>query len=120
MKITRFEVVRIRPQVSPDEAVGFEDPWKVIPCNDTGNGCQATFSDPEFAGSKRMATYYVRAIQEPSKKINADNLRCTYDDAGNCVGLICAMATSSRRAMMSAWARLKSVLGRRLFRAHKE
>ena len=73
--------------MSPDEAVEklIEDPWKVIPCNDTGNGCQATFSDPEFAGSKRMATYYVRAIQEPSKKINADNLRCTYDDAGNCV-----------------------------------
>ncbi len=87
MKITRFEVVRIRPQVSPDEAVEklIEDPWKVIPCNDTGNGCQATFSDPEFAGSNRMATYYVRAIQEPSKKINADNLRCTYDDEGNCV-----------------------------------
>lgn len=31
-----------------------------------------------------MATYYVRAIQEPSMKINADNLRCTYDEEGNC------------------------------------
>ena len=87
MKITRFEVVRIRPRIEQGEAVEklIEDPWKVIPCNDKGNGCQATFSDPEFAASNRMATYYVRAIQEPSKKINADNLRCTYDDDGNCV-----------------------------------
>ncbi len=87
MKITRFEVVRIRPQITEGEDVDnlIEDPWKVIPCNDSGNGCQATFSDPEFAASDRMATYYVRAIQEPSEKINADNLRCTYDDEGNCL-----------------------------------
>ncbi|MCH1568434.1 MAG: DUF3604 domain-containing protein, partial [Alphaproteobacteria bacterium] len=87
MKITRFEVVRIRPQITEGENVDklIEDPWKVIACNDNGNGCRATFSDPEFADSKRMATYYVRAIQEPSKKINADNLRCTYDDDGNCI-----------------------------------
>ena len=87
MKITRFEVVRIRPQVTEGESVEklIDDPWKVIACNDNGNGCQASFSDPEFAGSNRMATYYVRAIQEPSQKINADNLRCTYDDEGNCI-----------------------------------
>ena len=87
MKITRFEVVRIRPQVEQGENVDklIEDPWKVIPCEDKGNGCSASFTDPEFAGSKRMATYYVRAIQEPSQKINADNLRCNYDDEGNCI-----------------------------------
>ena len=45
------------------------------------------FTDPEFAGSKRPATYYVRAIQEPSQKINGDNLRCEYDEHGNCVKL---------------------------------
>jgi hypothetical protein len=87
LKITRFEVVRIRPQTEKGENVDklIEDPWKVIPCDDKGNGCSASFSDPEFADSKRMATYYVRAIQEPTEKINADNLRCTYDDAGNCI-----------------------------------
>lgn len=89
MKITRIEVVRIRPQNTPDEDVGdlIEDKWKVHQCKDTGNGCSFTFSDPEFAKSDRMATYYVRAIQEPSQKINADNLRCTYDENGNCVKL---------------------------------
>ncbi len=89
LKITRIEVIRIRPQVSPDEDVAdlIDDKWKVHQCKDTGNGCQFTFTDPEFANSKRMATYYVRAIQEPTQKINADNLRCTYDDKGNCVKL---------------------------------
>ena len=89
MKITRIEVVRIRPQLSSDEPVGelVEDVWKVHQCKDTGNGCSFTFTDPEFADSNRMATYYVRAIQEPSNKINGDNLRCTYDDEGNCIKL---------------------------------
>ena len=87
LKISRIEVVRIRPQVSPDEDVGklIEDNWKVHQCKDRGNGCSFTFTDPEFARSGRMATYYVRAIQEPTEKINADNLRCDYDDKGNCI-----------------------------------
>ena len=89
MKITRIEVVRIRPQVSPDEDVGelIEDNWKTHQCKDVGNGCSFSFTDPEFADSRRPATYYVRAIQEPSQKINGDNLRCTYDEDGNCVKL---------------------------------
>ena len=89
LKISRIEVIRIRPQTSPDEDVGdlIEDTWKVHRCKDDGNGCSFSFTDPEFAGSNRMATYYVRAIQEPTQKINADNLRCTYDDEGNCVSL---------------------------------
>ena len=87
LKITRIEVVRIRPQVSPDEDVGdlIDENWKVHQCKDSGNGCSFEFTDPEYAKSNRMATYYVRAIQEPTKKINADNLRCDYDDEGNCI-----------------------------------
>lgn len=86
MKITRFEIVRIRPQITQGESVDnlIDDPWKTIACNDNGNGCSATFTDPEFAASGRMATYYARAIQEPTQKINADNLRCTYDEEGSC------------------------------------
>lgn len=89
MKITRIEVVRIRPQISPDENVGdlIDDPWKTHQCDTSKSGCSFTFSDDEFAASNRMATYYVRAIQEPSEKINGDNLRCTYDEKGNCVSL---------------------------------
>ena len=89
LKITRIEVIRIRPQTSADEDVAdlIEDKWKTHRCKDTGNGCSFTFTDPEFAKAKRMATYYVRAIQEPTQKINADNLRCTYDDKGNCLKL---------------------------------
>ena len=89
MKITRIEVVRIRPQISPDENVGdlIDDPWKTHQCDAGKSGCSFTFTDKEFATGKRMATYYVRAIQEPSEKINGDNLRCTYDEKGNCVAL---------------------------------
>jgi hypothetical protein len=89
LKITRIEVVRIRPQSFEGENVDdlIEDNWKVHQCKDDGTGCQFSFSDPEFANSARPATYYVRAIQEPTEKINADNLGCTYDDEGNCIKL---------------------------------
>lgn len=88
-KITRIEVIRIRPQNTPDEDVArlIDDPWKVHQCADTGGGCTFSFIDPEFADAQRMAAYYVRAIQEPTEMINGDNLRCTYDDKGNCVKL---------------------------------
>ena len=88
-KITRIEVIRIRPQVTPNEDVAglIDDPWKIYQCNDTGNGCSFSFTDSDFFAGGRMSTYYVRAIQEPTEKINGDNLRCTYDDNGNCVSL---------------------------------
>jgi hypothetical protein len=41
--ITRIEVVRIRPQLRPDEDVAtlVEDPWKVISCPRDPDGCLA-------------------------------------------------------------------------------
>jgi hypothetical protein len=45
------------------------------------------FEDPEFATASRDAVYYVRAMQAPTPAVNAANLRCEYDDAGNCVKL---------------------------------
>lgn len=27
----------------------------------------------------------MRAIEEPSLRVNGDNLRCEYDDQGNCI-----------------------------------
>jgi hypothetical protein len=84
--ITRIEVVRIRPQVEPNEPVSelIEDPWRILHCSPDTAGCTVTFHDPDFAGGGRDALYYVRAIEEPSEAVNARNLRCEYDEHGVC------------------------------------
>ena len=86
-KITRIEVVRVRPQISADENVAtlVQDPWLVHECDGNEAGCIFSFEDSEFSESGRNAVYYARAIEEKSLAINADNLRCEYDDKGNCV-----------------------------------
>lgn len=86
-RITRIEVVRIRPQVAPDEPLRdlIEDPWRSFPCADDGDGCVVEFEDPDFLLSGREVLYYVRAVQEPTKAINGDGLRCEWNDAGECV-----------------------------------
>ncbi len=83
-RIERIEVVRVRPQIRPDEPIAelIEDPWKVIPCSGDPAGCVASFSDPDFT---RDTTYYVRAIQEPTPAVNGATLRCTRDESGRCV-----------------------------------
>ena len=48
-------------------------------------GCTIEFEDEEYTSAARDTVYYVRAMQEPTQKINADALRCDYDAAGNCV-----------------------------------
>lgn len=85
--ITRIEVIRIRPQISADESVRhlIEDPWKVLPCNDSGDGCETTFVDEDFHGNGRKVLYYVRAIEAPSRAVGADPLGCTRDSKGACV-----------------------------------
>ena len=85
--ISRIEVVRIRPQRSASEDVAglIDDPWKVLPCPREGGGCDVTFSDQQFAGSGRDAVYYVRAIEAPSKAVDANPLGCTRDASGRCV-----------------------------------
>lgn len=88
-RITRIEVVRIRPQVRKGEPVAplIEDPWRRIDCPDNPSGCVVEFEDPDFMAGGREATYYVRAIEEPSDAVNAGNLRCTYDENGRCTKL---------------------------------
>ncbi|QMW23029.1 DUF3604 domain-containing protein [Sandaracinobacteroides saxicola] len=86
-RITRIEVVRIRPQVRAGEDVGglIEDRFLVHACPPSADGCTFRFSDPGYAAGRRDAIYYVRAIQEATPTINADPLNCTRDAAGKCV-----------------------------------
>jgi hypothetical protein len=76
--ITRIEVVRIRPQVTPGESVAalIEDPWQVLPCQPDPAGCRVTFSDPEFGTFRRDTLYYVRAIEAPSQAVDHDGVKC--------------------------------------------
>jgi hypothetical protein len=82
--ITRIEVVRIRPGAGPEAAQRIDDPWQVISCPGDASGCQAAFTDPEFATSARDALYYVRAIEAPSLAVDVNPLGCKYDDEGRC------------------------------------
>jgi hypothetical protein len=85
--ITRIEVVRVRPQVRPNEPVRelVEDPWRRFDCPADHAGCTVEFEDPSFLLNGRPAVYYVRAIQEPTPAVNAGGLRCERDAEGNCV-----------------------------------
>lgn len=85
--LARLEVIRIRPQQSPDEALGdlIEDPWKVFPCSAEQELCEASFVDEEYAAAGRDTVYYVRAVQEATPAVNGAGLRCEFDDQGNCI-----------------------------------
>jgi hypothetical protein len=88
-RIEAIEVVRIRPQVHPDEDVGdlIEDPWLRHVCPADPGGCRFDFEDPDHAASGRDAVYYVRALQEPTPAINADTLRVERDAEGRALAV---------------------------------
>ena len=85
--ITRIEIVRIRPQQDESEEIlGLvEDPWRVVECAPSADGCVARFSDEELAASGRDALYYARAIEAESLAVGADPLGCRRDAEGRCV-----------------------------------
>lgn len=87
--ISRIEVVRVTPQITPDESIEdlIEDPWLVLDCDPADTTCEVSFEDELYAMADRPATYYVRAIQEPSMQLNADPLRCERDDDGRCLSV---------------------------------
>ena len=62
-----------------------EDPWLTHTCEPNQLGCTFDWVDPDYSSQARDTLYYVRAIQEPSDAINANNLRCEYDNDGNCI-----------------------------------
>ena len=84
--ITRIEVIKISPQVTANESVDdlIEDPWKVFECYSDQNGCEVSFEDTSYAENQRDVSFYVRAIQEPSASVNAKNIRCEYNEKGEC------------------------------------
>ena len=88
-RITRIEIVRIRPQIEPEERVQdlVEDPWRVLPCDPDPGGCSVEFEDPDYVGAGRETLYYVRAIQEPGPTINGAQLRCEPDGTGDCAAV---------------------------------
>ncbi len=85
--ISRIEIVRVKPQMSPDESIGdlIEDVWLTHDCPVDQSGCEFEFTDSDFNESGRETVYYARAIQEPSLAVSADPLRCEYDDNGQCI-----------------------------------
>jgi len=87
--IAAIEIVRIRPQRTPDEPIAplIEDPWKRFECAPDPAGCEVAFDDAEFATAGRDAGYYARALQAPTPAINGANLRTRFDARGDAVAV---------------------------------
>jgi Protein of unknown function (DUF3604) len=86
--ISRIEVVRIRPQSRPGEAIDplIDDPWRSFECDGGAEGCSVTFDDPEYVANARDTVYYVRAIETSIPGVNAGGIQCERDATGNCSG----------------------------------
>jgi hypothetical protein len=82
-RITRIEIVKIRPQRGRRSVGGLGDPGRASLQADPA-GCTETFADAEFAADGRDAVYYARVFETPIQGVNGDNLRCERDAAGNC------------------------------------
>jgi Protein of unknown function (DUF3604) len=85
--IQAIEVIRIRPQLTPDEPADglIEDPWRRFDCAPDPAGCSVSFDDREFVEAGRDALYYVRALEEPSLAQNGNPLEPERDAEGRTV-----------------------------------
>jgi len=86
-KISRIEIVRISPQIRPDESVAplIEDNWKVFDCSSQVPECSVEFEDPEYASNGRPVLYYARVIQEAELLLLGDPFGCERNETGECV-----------------------------------
>ena len=87
-RITRVEVVKIRPQQSKGETLAplIQDRFIVHNCEPSSDGtCSFSFTDPSYNSDGRDALYYVKAIQEPEPMMNAEPLKCERDTKGQCI-----------------------------------
>ena len=87
--IERIEIVRIRRQQNLHDPLKplIEDPWKVLACADNGQGCSAEFEDPDYPALGGEVLYYARALQRAEPTINGAQLRCEYDEKGQCIAV---------------------------------
>lgn len=87
--ITRIEVIRIKPQMTPGENVNnlIEDVWLSHQCEVNADGCVFEFEDKDFSSTSRETVYYVRAIQEESDMINKNPLNTQFDENGMAVSV---------------------------------
>jgi hypothetical protein len=85
--ISRIEIVRIRPQVSPDESIAplIENSWRVFECPASGEGCTVEFEDADYSIAQRPALYYARVIQAAEPLIGGDPFGCEYNEQGECI-----------------------------------
>ncbi len=85
--ISRIEIVRIQPQVHPDEKVRplIQDKWRVFDCPADGSVCSVEFEDPDYVSTDRSTLYYARVIQQAELLIGGDPFGCEYDAEGQCV-----------------------------------
>ncbi|MEM7412845.1 MAG: DUF3604 domain-containing protein [Myxococcota bacterium] len=87
--IERIDLIRIRPQVRPDEDIGglIDDPWQSFECDGDAAGCVATFRDDAFPAGGRDTVYYARVFEAPAPTANGTPLNCTRDAAGRCTAV---------------------------------
>jgi len=85
--ISHIEIVRIRPQSHPGEAVDtlIDDPWARYECPDDPSGCTAVFEDPEFDTTRRDTVYYARVFEHPKPTVNGAMLACRSEGDNACV-----------------------------------
>lgn len=83
--LSRIEVVKITPQLTPDEPIEelIHDQWRSFQCNGRSL-CTVEFSDDDYT---RDATYYVRAYEVAVPTINGGNLRARKDSEGKVVSI---------------------------------